>query len=115
MKDADSHLPRHIGGREKDWWTPELTHLKRQSVEIQNLWISVGRPGNGPTNQERLRVRLAYRRAIKAAQNVPKQQAWNRLYSAMEVSDTTNFWNSWKVLHNKKSSTTAPVVDGCSL
>ena len=114
IKDADSGLPRHRKGKEKDWWTRELTELKSQSVEIQNLWVDEGRPPHGPTQRERLRVRAAYRQAIKKAKNAPKQVAWNQLHAALEVSDSTNFWKSWKTLHSKNSSSFAPVVDGCS-
>ena len=67
LKSADSNLP-HVSGQEKEWWTSELTHLKRQSMEIHDLWKAEGRPRNGPTYHERLRVRLLYRRTIKAAQ-----------------------------------------------
>ena len=114
LKNADLTLPRHVSGREKEWWTSELTHLKRQSIEIHNLWIAEGRPRNGPTYQERLRVRLLYRQTIKAAQAAPKQKTWNRLYTAMEDCNSNQFWKSWKNIHNKNSGHSAPVVDGCS-
>ena len=114
LRDADSGLPRHRKGREKGWWTRELSELKSQSVDIEKLWLAEGRPDHGPTQRERLRVRAAYRREIRSAQKAPKQKAWNRLHSALEVCDTTNFWNSWKSLHSKNSSRCAPVVEGCS-
>ena len=68
IKLADKVLPRHKKGREKGWWSSELTHLKSQSIEIQRLWIAEGRPGHGPTHLERLRVRALYKKAIRKAQ-----------------------------------------------
>ena len=44
LKLADASLPCFKPGREKDWWTTELTALRQQSIDIQNLWISEGRP-----------------------------------------------------------------------
>ena len=80
---ADSTLPRQKPGKEKDWWPPHLSYLKRQSVEIQSLWIAEGRPHSGPTYLEPLRVRAAFKSALRKAQKQPKQNAWNRLHTAM--------------------------------
>ena len=114
IKEADALLPRHRKGREKSWWSQELSILKNQSIEIQRLWISEGRPGHGPTHLERLRVRAAYRKAIRYAQKTPKQESWNQLHAAMEHCDANSFWHSWKTLYNKNNSGFAPMVDGCT-
>ena len=112
--EADSGLPRYRPGSEKDWWTSELTELKRQSIEIENVWIAEGRPHHGPISTERARVRAAYRRATRSAQRAPKLQAWNRLHVAMETNSTSNFWNSWRSLYSQNKSHFSPVVEGCS-
>ena len=91
---ADSALPRRNRGKEKDWWSPLLSDLKRQSIECQKLWIDHGRPRQGLIHQERLQVRAAYRNAIRAAQKAPTQKAWDRVHAAMEVCDTNDFWQS---------------------
>ena len=114
LRTADKTLPRSSQGHQKEWWTDELSVLKQQSIEIENLWISQGRPGYGPIHLERLRVRSAYRMAIRAAQKAPKQAKWDRLHTAMETESTNNFWNSWRTLYNKSKSPFAPVVEGCS-
>ena len=105
MEAADKLLPRHSKGREKHWWSTELSALKRQSIQIQNLWITEGRPGQGPTHLERLRVRAAYRRALKDAQKKPKQDSWNKLHTAMETCNTSDFWHSWKLVTLRISGT----------
>ena len=114
VKDADSFLPRHKPGVEKDWWTADLTDLRRQSMEAQTLWVNQGRPRQGPAHEERLRVRALYKRAIRAAQRAPKQKAWDRLHSDLSQKDTNSFWKSWKTIYNKNKSHLAPVVNGCS-
>ena len=115
VKCADAILPRHQGkGHEKSWWTRELSLLKNQSMEVQRLWEANGRPGDGAIHHERLRVRANYRRALKSAQKVPKQQSWNQLHDALETCDTNRFWRSWKNLYQKKNDGFAPVVNGCT-
>ena len=114
LKEADACLPRHKPGVEKDWWTDNLTRLKNQSIEIHCLWNDQGRPRQGPVQDERLRVRACYRRAMRAAQRAPKQAAWDRLHSSLASKDTNSFWKSWKSLYNKNNCPLAQVVNGCS-
>ena len=114
LAEADKSLPRHKPGIQKEWWTRDLTDLRNKSIDIQSLWIEQGRPRSGPTHEERLRVRAAYKRAIRAAQRAPKQAAWDRLHSSLSEKDTNSFWRSWKSLYNKNKSHLAPVVNGCS-
>ena len=111
---ADKILPRHHKGSERDWWTPELSILKQQSIDIQCLWLSEGRPRSGPTCFERLKVRAAYRRAIRSAQTAPKQNSRDQMHTAMGECDSGNFWRSWKTLYNKNNNSFAPVVEGCT-
>ena len=114
LKDADASLPRFRPGVEKDWWTENLSELRKKSIEIQNLWVRQGRPRQGPTQAERLRARAAYKRAIRAAQRAPKQAIWDRLHTTLSENDSNTFWKSWKKIYNKNKSHLAPVVDGCS-
>ena len=111
---ASNSLPHSRAGIEKDWWTPELTQLRDKSLAIQELWISEGRPRQGPTYNERLRVRAAYKNTIRQAKKAPKQAAWNRLHSAMETQDTDSFWKWWRSVYSKNKNHFPPVVDGHS-
>ena len=114
LKRADSSLPRFKPGVQKDWWTADLTELRNQSIEIHSLWVNEGRPHQGPTHEERLRVRASYKRAIRSAQRAPKQAAWDRLHSSLIDHDTNDFWKTWRQLYNKNKSQLSPVVNGCS-
>ena len=91
-----------------------MTELRNKTIEIQRLWDDEGRPRQGPTHDERLRAKAAYKRAIRAAQRAPKQKSWDRLHSSLLGSDTDSFWKSWKTLYNRNKSHLAPVVSGCS-
>ena len=114
IKAASAPLPRHKPGVEKSWWTPHLSELHQQSMDIHHLWIAEGKPGHGSTHREKIRVRAAYKRALKSAQRAPKQASWNRLHGAMASNDTDTFWKSWRQLYAKTKSPVAPVVDGLS-
>ena len=114
LKSAAAPLPRTKQGVEKSWWTPTLTNLKNQSIEIHELWQSQGKPRDGPTQQERLRIKASYKLALKQAQRAPKQEQWNRLHSSMVSNDTDKFWKSWRTLYSKKNTHLPPVVDGKS-
>ena len=111
---ASNSLPRKKAGVEKNWWTTELTQLRDQSIAIQQLWLSEGRPRQGPTYLERLRVRAAYKNAIRLAKKAPNQSAWNKLHSAMETQDTNSFWSWWRSVYGKNNTQFPPVVDGQS-
>ena len=112
MKFADSSLPRHKPGLEKDWWTEELSQLKNQSIEAHSLWVNEGRPKQGPTHKERIRVRARYKCAIRAAQRAPKQMSWDRLHSSLSQKDTSRFWCTWRRMYNKNKNSHSPIVDG---
>ena len=111
---ASKHLPKHSAGIEKDWWSPELTRLRDQSIAIQELWVNEGKPRSGSTFQERLRVRAGYKQSIRQAKKAPKQAAWNRLHSGMVSQDTDQFWKWWRSVYSKNKSQFPPVVDGHS-
>ena len=114
VKEADSILPRQKPGTRKEWWNENLSLLKNQSIEIHNVWKEQGRPSQGAIHRERLRIKAAYRLAIKDAQRAPKQQSWDRLHSAMESNETNDFWNSWRNMYSNRNGQFAPVVEGCS-
>ena len=111
---ASSSVPRFRRGVQKDWWTPELTRLKDQSIAIHEAWVAEGRPPQGATHWERLRVRAAYKRAVRHAKREPKQDAWNRMHGAMEKKDSDSFWKWWRSVYCKNDGKSAPVVENCT-
>ena len=114
LKIADHTLPRFKPGVEKDWWSEELSNLRNKSISIHNLWVTEGRPRQGPTHEERLHTRGDYKHAIRAAQRAPKQKCWDRLHTELISSSTNSFCKSWKKIYNKNKGHLASVVDGCS-
>ena len=76
-----------------------MTTLKEKSVAIHDLWIAEGHPRQGATHWERLSVRVAYTKAICLANRAPKEEAWDKLHSAMQAKDSDGcvFQKLWKV------------------
>ena len=114
LKAADAALPRHKPGVQKHWWTNELSRIREKSIDIHRLWQTEGKPRSGPTNDERLRVKAEYKRAIKSAQRLPKQASWDKLHNTLAQKNTTNFWKSWKHLYRSNGSSLHTVVNGIS-
>ena len=113
LKEADCVLPRFKPGVQKDWWTPDLTILRDQSVEAHALWVAGGRQHAGPLHLERIRARATFKRAVRAAQRNKKQESRNRLHEAFVSNDTDSFWKNWRHLYSKDKSNLSPMVDGC--
>ena len=114
IKAADSVLPRQKPGTAKAWWSKDLQNLKQKSIEITEIWKSEGRPRDGQTNRERLKVRAEYRRAIKSSKTNKNQKSWDKMHEHLVTKDTDQFWRSWKKLHNKNNTHFHPVVNGIS-
>ena len=56
----------------------------------------MGRPRSGPVNDERLKSRLPYKTAIKAAKRSPTQEAWDKIHNHMVMHETDQ-WNRGNV------------------
>ena len=110
---ASDQIPRQRAkGVAKDWWSPELSRLKEQSIDIQSVWLREGRPRQGPVHTERLRIRALYKNAIRCAKKAPKLAAWNRLHTTLADKDNESFWKTWKSIYGKSKGRPAPVVEG---
>ena len=91
-----------------------VTFLRNRSIEIHRLWQHEGKPRSGPTNDERCRVKAAYKKAIRSAQRKPKQSSWNRLHSSFLSKNPTEFRKSWKQMYSKSRSDLHTVINGFS-
>tara|TARA_B110001454_G_scaffold153252_1_gene142574 strand:- start:178 stop:1323 length:1146 start_codon:yes stop_codon:yes gene_type:complete len=113
MKTADQCLPRSRKGHEKGWWTEDLSTLRQQNIEIQNLWKAEGKPRTGVTYEERLRMRAEYKHESCAAQKIPVQAGWDKIHDSMIRKNTNSFWKSWRGLHQNKNKQ-PQIVNGLS-
>ena len=54
---------------EKHWWSAELEELKQRCIDITRIWRENGCPRSGTINDDRVRIKLKYKFAIKEAVN----------------------------------------------
>ena len=88
----------YVNKKQGIFWTPELRASKQKSIDIHNVWKSLGRPRNGTINEERLRVKCQYKNAIvecrKEAELYKKQNFIYKLAS----NGSKGFWKGFKAL-----------------
>ena len=51
----------------KPFWNADLDELKRQSVDVHDIWKSLGRPRMERINTARLKIKAEYKCAIRRA------------------------------------------------
>ena len=109
---ADSTLPRKKHGIAKPYWSPELTELKRKSVDAHNLWKDCNRPRSGPIFNEKQRTNYAYKKCLRNSKNERSFSMTSELSSNLLNKDTFSFWRNWKSL-NGNSQSHSTMIDGC--
>jgi len=78
---------------QKHWWTPELTTLKEQCIDITTIWKS---PRSGPINTERLKCKLRYKQAIKDSALEDDKKLNDDLFNHLCEKDDVGFWKAWR-------------------
>jgi len=77
-------------------WSDELKELKQKSIDIHELWKTIGKPRNGVINTERLRVKFQYKKGIKQQ----RQKFFDRRKRIMALklanSNSKDFWRGWR-------------------
>ena len=58
---AEAWVPRTKPGFYRVWWNDTLTELKRESVEVHDLWKISGRPKQGDVFMRIKRAKIAYK------------------------------------------------------
>ena len=66
------------------------------SIDITNLWNSVGRPRSGSINAERLRCKYRYKQAVKDAAYESDKCLNDELFNHLCTKDNDSFWKSWR-------------------
>ena len=107
---ATEHCPQTSSGFFRSFWDEEMAELKSKSIESHQLWVTCGRPRNGPIYLSRCRASVEYRRTFKCKQEVAEARISNDLYEQLLSKDHTFFWRTCK---NKVDSKHLPaeVVD----
>ena len=81
---------------EKHWWTPELSDLKQQCIEQTDVWRTHGCPRSGMVNGARIKIKLKYKCAIKAAILSAEEEFNDNLVDRLCNKNFNNFWKAWR-------------------
>ena len=84
----------------KPFWNADLDDLKRQSIDVHELWKSLGKPRSGP-NTARLKIKAEYKRAIKRTAVEYENSHIDESAEYFGHKDMNNFWRSWNAKYNK--------------
>jgi len=107
---AEAWVPRTKPGFYRVWWNDTLTELKRESVEVHDLWKISGRPKQGDVFMRIKRAKIAYKQAIKINRVDEESYFSNELNDLLLNKDVPGFGRSWNAKIG--GAKTSPVIDG---
>src|SRR5206468_1030998 len=115
VADCDS-IPRIVPTSLKTFWNDNLNRLKQISIDLHNLWRSIGSPRhNSIINTERIKAKFEYKLAIKQAKTLSAFDKSDKINSSLAENDPSVFWKCWN--SNYKSSNlsrASPVINNMS-
>ena len=95
----------------KYWWDEQLSLLKAESIEKNNIWKAAGKPRKGPIFANRRPSHLLYHKRLRENQRMDTQTCSNDLHEALLTKNNTAFWKTWRSKFNKSAQ--CGQVDGC--
>jgi exonuclease III len=93
----------------KEFWTDDLNRLKEISIDMHKLWRNLGCPMNGNINSARLKAKINYKNAIKAALNQSLLTNSKAIDNSLINRDTASFWKIWNSKFNNKHDNVVPI------
>ena len=103
---ADQCLPKARPGISKDYWSPELTDLKKASYDAGTLWCDSGKPASGPIYDLKRSTSYRFKLAVKNSKKAFDQSRSDNIHNNLVTGNTNKFWKSWQSLHGKEKAGT---------
>ena len=108
---ADRSLPRKRHGLAKPFWSPELTDLKKKSLDAHNLWKNCNCPRSGPIYHEKLQTNYNYKLQLRKSKAETNRSMSAQISNNLLNKDSTGFWRSWNQI-NGGSEPPSSMIDG---
>ena len=101
---ADSLLPRKSphGKRGKDFWTDNLSQLKKDSIEAYDIWTEDGRPTSGPSYEHKKACHYRYKAELRRRRRVVAAERSEALSEELMNKNYIGFWRDWKRMSQSK-------------
>ena len=109
---ADSILPRTNPSVRKSFWNEELSRLKKESIDANDIWKVAGKPGSGVLFDMKRSAHYRYKAYLRRCQKDSNRKVNESLHEDLLNNDTTKFWKTWKNIHGR-SCGGALRVNGC--
>ena len=105
LETCDSLLPRKSahGKKGKDFWTDNLSHLKRESVLAYDTWLLEGRPSTGPSFEHKKHCHYIYKAELRRQQRTFAAEKSEALGNKLMDKNFTGFWKAWKTLSHTRN------------
>ena len=91
---ADAILPRSYPQTQRDFWSSNLTNLKKQSIESCKLWRENGQPPHGPIHDEKVRCHLVYKKELRKAKTENLSNRDSRMHDDLQSKNDRAFWKT---------------------
>ena len=108
---ADLVLPRLKHGLSKPFWSPELSELKRKSLDAFTLWKSVGCPRSGVIYSEKNSAHAQYKRQLRINKKMDSSVLSDVLSQSLLDRDSNTFWKNYKNI-NPGHVPSSVIIDG---
>ena len=102
---TDSLLPRKSshGKKGKDFWSDNLTQLKKNSVDAYDQWTCDGRPSSGPSFERKKSCHYIYKAELRRQRRLFAAEKSETLSNELINKNFQKFWRDWKRLSQSKS------------
>ena len=108
---ADMYIPKVPISAMKHYCSVALDDLKRASIESFNMWVSSGKPRQGPIFDVMKDAKYRYKLAVRDAVRFYENRFSDELYDHMLAKDMSKFWKVWSA-KTCKNITSVKCVDG---
>ena len=93
---------RKSGFQAKSFWNNNLSGLKKNSLYAHKLWISSGKPKQGPVWELFKKGKGLYKLEIKKAKTELEHRKGQLMKNLLNKNNTKSFWNEWKKIIKKR-------------
>ena len=94
---ADLHVPAHYKNYYKFWWSEELSCLKENAIQSNEIWKAAGRRRTGPITDKRNADKRIYKKRMLSSERQAELQCYsNDLHDALISKSGVTFWKCWK-------------------
>ena len=108
---ADQHVPARYKNYYKIWWSQELSCLKENAIQSNEIWKAGGRPRTGPIPDKRNADKRKYKRMLRSERQAELQCYSNDLHEALISKSGIIFSKCWKSKFEKDDNS-MKVIDG---